>query len=194
MLFNVTISSTFSPSRRYEGGMRDNATRWEPRVRRARTWATISLAVLCLSALVAGCSSSGTGTPTPTAPTTSASTSPSSPPSGGNTVAPAYCPAAAKLKASVQALTSLNPSGGLAGVQSAIDNIQASVNEFAAASKAQFGPQVSQLKTQLTKLQAAVTAAGASPSANTIGAVATAATGVVSAYTALNDAISNRCG
>ncbi len=92
----------------------------------------------------------------------------------------------------MQALASLNPSAGLAGVQSTIDNIQASVNEFAAASQSQFGPQVSQLKTELAKLQAAATAASASPS--TIGTIATAATGVVSAYTALKDAISNRCG
>ncbi|HKE64802.1 MAG TPA: hypothetical protein VKB59_09170 [Micromonosporaceae bacterium] len=162
------------------------------RLPRQRWRAAIPVALLCLGAAIAGCSNNGGGNPSPSPTTTSPSVAPSSPQPTGT--AAALCDAAAKLKASVQNLTSLDPSAGLPGVQAAIDNIQASLNEFAAAAQTQFAPQVAQMRSALANLKSAVAAASASPGSNSVGAITTAATGVLAAYNSLQQAVSSRCG
>jgi hypothetical protein len=151
-------------------------------------------ALALIGALVAGCSN-GTSTPTPT-PTPGATTAPTSPAGGGGASSgtPAYCAAANKLKASVGALGSLSVSSGLTGVQTAIDNIQASLTEFQTAARSQFGPQIQQMRTALSDVKSAIRAASASPSTSSATAIGTAAAAVVAAYTALQKEISSRCG
>jgi phage host-nuclease inhibitor protein Gam len=107
---------------------------------------------------------------------------------------PAFCQSYDKLKASIQTLTTLSPNSGIAGIQGALNNIQTSLNEFTAAAQSQFGPQTTQLRTSLDSLKKAVQAATATPSSTNISAAATAAGGVVGAYTALQSAVGNRCG
>jgi hypothetical protein len=107
---------------------------------------------------------------------------------------PAYCDAANKLRASVGALGSLSVSSSLADVSTAIDNIQTSLTEFQAAAKSQFVPEVQQMRTALNNVQAAIRAAGASPSSSSITAIGSSAAAVVAAYTALQKAIGSRCG
>ncbi len=165
----------------------------------ARTSAGVLLVALAFTAaLVAGCSSSGNPSPTSAPGTSTAATSPGGTGTGSSGGAsagkPAFCDAANKLKASVGALGSLSVSSGIAGLQTAIDNIQTSLNEFQAAAQSQFGPEVQQMRTALSDVQAAIRAAGASPSSSSITAIGTSAAAVVAAYTALQKAIATRCG
>jgi hypothetical protein len=156
-------------------------------------------ALALVGALIAGCSN-GTSTPTPTpTPTPGATTAPTSPGAGGggggaSSGTPAYCAAANKLKASVGALGSLSVSSGLTGVQTAIDNIQASLTEFQTAARSQFGPQIQQMQTALSDVKSAIRAASASPSTSSVTAIGTAAAAVVAAYSTLQKEISSRCG
>jgi hypothetical protein len=151
------------------------------------------VALAFTAALVAGCSSNGTSTPTRT-PTPGVSTAPASPGGGASSGTPAFCDAANKLRASVGALGSLSVSSSLSDVQTAIDRIQTSLTDFQSAAKSQFVPQVQQMRTALNNVQAAIRAAGASPSSSSITAIGSSAAAVVAAYSALQQAIGTRCG
>jgi hypothetical protein len=142
-------------------------------------------------AAIAGCTSSGGvggSSPLPSAPT-SAQGSPQ--PSGS---ADAVCAAADQLKASIQSLTTLNSSSDLTQLQTTINNIETSLNNFASTAQSEFGPQTTALKTAVSNLKAAINAAGPNPGSSQVNAITTAAAGVVSAYTSLQQAVSARCG
>jgi hypothetical protein len=153
---------------------------------------SLLVALALVGALVAGCSSDGNPAPTPAPSASTAATSGGN--GGASSGTPAYCDAANKLKASMGALGSLSVSSGLSGVQTAVDNIQASLTEFQAAAQSQFGHEVQQLRTALNDATAAIRAAGASPSSSSVTAIGTSAAATVAAYSALQKAISTRCG
>jgi len=172
---------------RMSGGLTSPAS-----IARRRRWRSIIPVVALGVCALAGCSNN-----TPKPPGTSSSPTPMSPspttasPTGTSGALPAYCEPYAKIKASIEAL---NPNSGVAGIQTALSNIQTNLNEFAAAAHSQFGPQVTQLRSALDNLKKAVQAAAASPNPANISAATTAASGVASAYTALQQAVGNHCG
>jgi hypothetical protein len=141
--------------------------------------ALIPAAVLIVSGLAAGCTSASAEA------TASASANP-----------PAYCAATAELKTSVQALRSVDViNGGISAVQTAVSMIQSELSAFQTAAKAQFGPDVTALRTSLANLQSVLTtAAGGQVNASTLVSVVGDVSGVVSAYSTLQTAVSSRCG
>src|SRR5215467_3415493 len=151
------------------------------RAARAATALVISVA------LAAGCASGSgktTNTPSPTV----------APKATGSPTA-AVCTAAADLKTAVGGLASINVGrGALTSVQQTLTDINTKLNEFTTAAHGQFGQQTTQLRTAVSNLQTAVTAASASPNISTIASVATRVGDVISAYNSLKLAITTACG
>jgi hypothetical protein len=149
--------------------------------RRVRT--VLPALALIATGLVAGCSStdavSGSSAPSPSA---AAST-------------PAYCAAASQLQTSIKDLRSLNViTGGVSAVQAAVTKIQTNLNAFQTAAKDQFGPEITQLRTSLSTVQKAVSAAASNVNVSTLTAIATSIPAVLSSYSALQKAITSHCG
>jgi hypothetical protein len=152
--------------------------------RRLRT--VLPALALIVTALVAGCSSTDTAS----------SSSPSSAvsPSTGST-APAFCASATQLQTSIKDLRSINViTGGVSAVQTAITKIQTNLDAFQSAAKDQFGPQIAELRTSLSTVQKAVSAAASNVSVSTLTGIATSIPGVVSSYSTLQKAITTQCG
>jgi uncharacterized lipoprotein NlpE involved in copper resistance len=154
----------------------------------------VPTAMLIVAGCASACTSAGTGTGTGAAVATGAS--PSSGVATSTAASPEpYCTAADNLKTSVGDLRKINiVGGGLAAVQQAVTNIQTNLTAFETASKSQFGTQVTELRSSLSGVQNALQAAKANTNISTLGGVVASVTGVVSSYTALQNAISSRCG
>jgi hypothetical protein len=131
-----------------------------------RGWALLPAAVLALSGLVAGCSSS----------------------------TPAYCTDASQLKTSVQDLGNVDVAkNGLGSLQTALSTVQADAKTFAADAKSAFPSQTAALNTALSGLQTAITSAKGQPSVTAAAAVASSVTQVKSSASDLQNAISGNC-
>jgi hypothetical protein len=144
--------------------------------------------LLISSALLAGCSAADVASPA-RAPSAAASVTPSPLPSAGN-----LCEAWDGLRTSITDLRSINiVSGGVAAVQTAVNNIQTQLDAFQSVARTEFGPQVTDLRSALSTVSDAVKNAAASPGPATILPVVTGIAGVVSAYNGLKDAVSSRC-
>jgi hypothetical protein len=146
------------------------------------------LPALIVAAGLAACSS--------TAPvSSSAPTSPSAPPPVSASASGDLCATWNDLKTSVSDLQKIDVvSGGTNAIQSALQNVQTKFDAFHNAARDQFAPQIKQMSDALSNLQRAVQAMAASPGVSTIGSAVTAASGVVAAFTALQGAVSTRCG
>ncbi len=131
-----------------------------------RRWLLLPAAVLVLSSLAAGCSSSK----------------------------PAYCTAASQLKTSVQDLGNVTINvHDLSSVNTAVSKVQADAKTFASEAKSAYPSQTTALKTSLSGLQAAVTSAIGQPSLTTVAAVVSSVTQVKTAASNLQNAASGKC-
>jgi hypothetical protein len=138
-----------------------------------------------LIAVLAGCSSTSA---------VSSSSTPSAPPPVASSSGD-LCASWSALKTSVSDLQKVNVvSGGSSAIQTALQNVQSKFDAFQSTARNDFAPQTTQMKDALVTLQSAVQALTASPGVGTIGGVVAAVTGVISAFNALQTAVSSRCG
>ena len=126
----------------------------------------LAAAVLVLSGLAAGCSSSK----------------------------PAYCTAAANLKTSVHNLGDVNVSkNGLSSLQTALSSVQTSATTFAADAKSAFPSQTTALKNSLSSLVTAIKSANGQPPLTVAAAIVPAITQVKNSASSLQSAVSGKC-
>ena len=129
-----------------------------------RRWLLLPAAVLSLSGLAAGCSSSP----------------------------PAYCTAAANLKTSVSNLGNVDvATNGLSSLQTALNSVQTSAATFASDAKSAFSSQTAALSTSLSGLATAITSAKGQPPATAATTVVPALTQVKNSASALQSAVSS---
>ncbi len=128
-----------------------------------RGWLLVLAAVLVLSGLAAGCSSSK----------------------------PAYCTAATNLKTSVSNLSNVDVAkNGLSSLQTALTSVTGDAKMFAADAGSVFAPQTTALQNSLSGLGTAITSAKSQPSVTAATAVASSVTQVKSSASALQSAVS----
>ena len=133
-----------------------------------RTWLLLPAAVLVLSGLAAGCSSSSSK--------------------------PAYCTAASQLKTSVHNLGNVNVSkNGLSSLQTALSKVQTSANTFATDAKSAYPAQTTALKNSLSSLNTAIKSAKGQPSLTAAAAVVPAVTQVKTSASNLQSAVKGKC-
>ena len=128
-----------------------------------RGWLPFLAALLVLSWLAAGCSSSK----------------------------PAYCTAATNLKTSVSNLGDVDVAkNGLSSLQTALTSVQANAKTFASDAKSAYPSQTTALQNSLSSLGTAITSAKSQPSVTAATAVASSVTQVKSSASALQSAVS----
>ena len=129
-----------------------------------RGWLLLPAAILVLSGLAAGCSSS----------------------------TPAYCTDAANLKTSVSNLGNVDvATNGLSSLQTALTSVQTNASAFTTDAKSAFPSQTTALNTSLTALATAITSAKGQPPATAVKTVAPAVTQVKTSASALQSAVSS---
>ena len=130
-----------------------------------RGWRLVPAAVLVLSGLAAGCSST-----------------------------PAYCTAGSQLKTSVHNLGNVNVAkNGLGSLQTALSKVQASARTFASDAKSAFPSQTTALNSSLASLAAAIKSAQGQPPLTAAAAVVSSVTAVKNAASNLQNALSAKC-
>ena len=131
-----------------------------------RRWLLLPAAVLVLSGLAAGCSSSK----------------------------PAYCTAASQLKTSVHNLGNITINiHDLSSVTTAVSKVSSDAATFASEAKSAYPSQTTALKNSLTGLQTAITSARAQPSLTTVAAVVSSITQVKTSAGNLQNAAAGKC-
>ena len=131
-----------------------------------RTWLVLPAAVLVLSALAAGCSSSK----------------------------PAYCTAASQLKTSVQDLGNITVNvHDLSSVNTAVSKVSSDAKTFAADAKSAYPSQTTALNDSLSGLQTAIKSAQSQPSLTTVAAVVSSITQVKTSANNLQNAAAGKC-
>jgi len=131
-----------------------------------RRWLLLPAAILVLSGLAAGCSSSK----------------------------PAYCTDAANLKTSVSNLGNVNvAANGLGSLQTALSSVQTNANSFASDAKSAFPSQTTALQNSVSSLGAAITSAKGQPPLTAATAVASSVAQVKTSASALQSAVSGTC-
>ena len=131
-----------------------------------RTWVLFPAAVLVVSGLAAGCSSSP----------------------------PAYCTAATSLKTSVSDLGNVNVSkNGVSSLQTALSKAQTSATTFAADAKSAFPSQTTALKNSLSSLETAIKSAKGQPALTAAQVLVPAVTQVKNSASTLQSAVSGKC-
>ena len=131
-----------------------------------RRWLLLPAALLVVSGLAAGCSSSP----------------------------PAYCTAATNLKTSVHNLGSVNVAkNGLSSLQTALNKVQTDATTFASDAKSAYPSQTSALKNSLSSLETAIKSAKGQPPLTAAAAVAPAVTQVKTSASNLENAASGKC-
>ena len=149
--------------------------------------ARLSLFVLvCLA--VAGCGGAGddAGGPAP-ATTTSAS--------GTTAAASQACADAAALKASVAELDQLDPpQAGKAGIQAALDKVQADLAALRGSATGQWGSQITELDGAVAALKATIATVDGSSLVSVVPAIVGDLERIDTAWTALQQQIDQDCG
>ena len=131
-----------------------------------RRWLLLPAAIVVLSGLAAGCSSSK----------------------------PAYCTDAANLKTSVSNLGNVNvAANGLGSLQTALSSVQTNANSFASDAKSAFPSQTTALQNSVSSLGAAITSAKGQPPLTAATAVASSVAQVKTSASALQSAVSGTC-
>ena len=131
-----------------------------------RRWLLLPAAILVLSGLAAGCSSSK----------------------------PAYCTDAANLKTSVSNLGNVNvAANGLGSLQTALDSVQTNASAFASDAKSAFPSQTTALQNSVSSLGTAITSAKGQTPLTAAAAVAPAVAQVKTSASALQSAVSGTC-
>ena len=135
-----------------------------------RRWLLLAAAVLALSGLATGCSSSSTSSK------------------------PAYCTAASQLKTSVHNLGNITINiHDLSSVTTAVSKVSSDAATFASEAKSAYPSQTTALKNSLTSLETAIKSAKAQPSLTTIAAVVPAVTQVKTSAGNLQSAAKGKC-
>jgi hypothetical protein len=131
-----------------------------------RRWLLLPAAVLALSGLAAGCSSSQ----------------------------PAYCTAASQLKTSVQNLGNVDVAkNGLGSLQTALNSVTSNANTFASDAKSAFPTQTTALKNSLSSLETAIKSAQGQPPVTAAATVVSPVAQVKSSASTLESAVSGNC-
>ncbi len=131
-----------------------------------RRWLLLAAAVLVLSGLAAGCSSSK----------------------------PAYCTAASQLKTSVHNLGNVSVAqNGLSSLQTALGKVQTSAKTFATDAKSAYPSQTTALKNSLSSLENAIKSAKGQPPLTAAAAVVPALTQVKTSASNLQSAVKGKC-
>jgi hypothetical protein len=131
-----------------------------------RGWLLLPAAVLVLSGLAAGCSSSK----------------------------PAYCTDAANLKTSVSNLGNVNvATNGLGSLQTALSSVQTNASAFATDGKSAYPSQTAALQNSVSSLGTAIKSAKGQPPVTAATAVASSVTQVKTSASALQSAVSGAC-
>ena len=131
-----------------------------------RRWLLLPAAILVLSGIAAGCSSSK----------------------------PAYCTDAANLKTSVSNLGNVNvATNGLGSLQTALSSVQTNASALATDAKSAFPSQTAALQNSVSSLGAAITSAKGQPPLTAATAVASSVAQVKTSASALQSAVSGTC-
>jgi uncharacterized protein YbaP (TraB family) len=131
-----------------------------------RRWLLLPAAVLVLSGVAAGCSSSK----------------------------PAYCTAASQLMTSVHDLGSITVNiHDLSSVSTAVSKVSSDAKTLASEAKSAYPSQTTALKNSLSGLQTAITSARAQPSLTTVAAVVSSITQVKTSAGNLQNAAAGKC-
>jgi hypothetical protein len=131
------------------------------------TWLLLMVAVLVLSGLAAGCSSSSK---------------------------PAYCAAASQLKTSVQDLGNVTVHlNDLGSVNTAVSKVSSDAKTFASEAKSAYPSQTTALQNSLSGLETAVKSALSHPSLTTVAAVGSSIAQVKTSASNLQTAASGKC-
>jgi hypothetical protein len=151
--------------------------------------ARLSLFVLvCLA--VAGCGGAGddAGGPAPATTTTTAA-------SGTTAAASQACADAAALKASVAELDQLDPpQAGKAGIQAALDKVQADLAALRGSATGQWGSQITELDGAVAALKATIATVDGSSLVSVVPAIVGDLERIDTAWTALQQQIDQDCG
>jgi hypothetical protein len=149
---------------------------------------------------IAGCSSGASGPPAaPPPPVTSAAAPPVATPSATSSVvvqpSAALCSAATEFRVAANNISSLDANAvGVEGVKAALQKLETTGKDLAAAAKAEFGPEVDDLATALGSLQSTITSLSdqASLSAK-LGALTTSVSAVEQAAAPIMDSAEGDC-
>ena len=131
-----------------------------------RGWLLLPAAIVVLSGLAAGCSSS----------------------------TPAYCTDAANLKTSVSNLGNVNvAANGLSSLQSALSSVQTNASAFASDAKSAYPSQTTALQNSVSSLGTAITSAKGQSPLTAAATVAPAVAQVKTSASAAQSAVSGTC-
>ncbi len=135
-----------------------------------RGWLLVAAAVLAVSGLAAGCSSSSSSSK------------------------PAYCTAASQLKTSIHNLGDVNVAeNGLSSLQAAVGKVQTSATAFAADAKSAYPSQTTALKNSLSSLDTAIKSAKGQPPVTAAAAVVPSVSQVKNSASTLESAVQGKC-
>ena len=145
------------------------------------------LAMICLAAACGG-SGDDTSGAAPAATTTTAA-------SGTTAAASPACADAAALKASMAELDGLDPpSAGKAGIQAALDKVQANLASLRGSATAQWGSQLTELDGAVAALKTTIAGITGDNLASTLPTVLSDLQQIDTAWTALQQQIDQDCG
>ena len=146
------------------------------------------LALVCLVAAACGGSGDNTSGAAPTTTTTTAA-------SGTTAAAPQACADAAALKASMAELDQLDPpSAGKAGIQAALDKVQANLASLRGSATAQWGSQLTELDGAVEALETTIAGISGDSLASALPTVVSDLQRIDTAWTALQQQIDQDCG
>jgi len=146
------------------------------------------LAMVCLVAAACGGSDDNTGGAAPAATTTTAA-------SGTTAAASQACADAAALKGSMAELDQLDPpSAGKAGIQAALDKVQANLAALRGSATAQWGSQLTELDGAVAALKTTIAGITGDNLASELPRVVSDLQRIDTAWTALQQQIDQDCG
>jgi hypothetical protein len=152
------------------------------------------LLLAALVCLVAACGGSGDDT-TGTAATTTSSTATTTTAGGTTAAASQACADAAALKASVAELDQLDPAqAGKAGIQAALDKVQANLAALRGSATGQWGSQISELDAAVQALKTTIAGVDGNSLLSAVPTIVSDLKRIDTAWTALQQQIDKDCG
>ena len=145
------------------------------------------LAVICMVVAACGGSGDGTGGAAPATTTTAAS--------GTTTAASQACADAAALKASMAELDGIDPpSAGKAGIQAALDKVQANLASLRGSATGQWGSQLTELDGTVGALKTTIAGISGDSLASALPTVLSDLQRLDTAWTAVQQQVDQDCG
>ena len=145
------------------------------------------LAMVCLVAAACGGSGDDTSGAAPATTTTAAS--------GTTAAAPQACADAAALKASMAELDQLDPpSAGKAGIQAALDKVQANLAALRGSATGQWGSQITELDGAVAALKTTIAGISGDSLVSDLPTIVSDLKRIDTAWTALQQQIDQDCG